>query len=53
MCRTPSPFYFYTTKSIVEKTPKLDKEQQTRMERYVDEQNYDGIENMLIEIFQL
>ena len=33
--------------------PKLDKEQQTRMERYVDEQNYEEIENMLIEIFQL
>ena len=33
--------------------PKLDKEQQTRMERYVDERNYDGIEDMLMEIFQL
>ena len=33
--------------------PKLNEEQQIKMERYVDEQNYEGIEKMLLEIFQL
>lgn len=32
---------------------KLNEEQQIKMERYVDEQNYEGIEKMLLEIFQL
>jgi hypothetical protein len=33
--------------------PILDEEQQQRMERYIDEEQYDEIELMLMKIFQL